>query len=109
MQASQVLEYLEDLAKRLGVEIVYQKLGEEDFSVRGGLCKVNGTFKIFIDRSKSLEDQINIVAQGLSSFDTEEVYLFPYIRDVLEKARRHHRCLYSFFCSISRVIDDPFQ
>jgi hypothetical protein len=88
MQASQVLEYLEDLAERLGVEIVYQKLGEEDFSVRGGLCRINGTFKIFIDRSKSLEDQINIVAQGLSSFDTEEVFLFPYIRDVLEKARR---------------------
>ena len=87
MQSRQILEYLEDLAERLGVEIVYQKLGEEDFSVRGGLCKVNGTFKIFIDRSKSLEDQINIVAQGLSSFDTEEVFLFPYIRDVLEKAR----------------------
>jgi hypothetical protein len=88
MQSSQVIEYLEDLAERLGVEIVYQKLGEEEFSVKGGLCKINGTFKIFIDRTKSLEDQITIVAQGLSSFDTEEVYLFPYIRDVLEKARR---------------------
>jgi hypothetical protein len=88
MQSSQVLEYLEDLAERLGVEIVYQKLGEEDFSVKGGLCKINGTFKIFIDQSESLEDQITIVAQGLSSFDTEEVYLFPYIRDVLEKARK---------------------
>ena len=88
MQSSQVLEYLEDLAERLGVEIVYQKLGEEEFSVRGGLCKVNGTFKIFIDRSKSIENQINIVAQGLSSFDTEEVFLFPYVREVLEKARR---------------------
>jgi hypothetical protein len=88
MQSSQVIEYLEDLAERLGVEIVYQKLGEEEFSVKGGLCKINGTFKIFIDRSKSLDDQITIVAQGLSSFDTEEVYIFPYIRDVLEKARR---------------------
>jgi hypothetical protein len=88
MQSSQVLEYLEDLAERLGVEIVSQKLGEEEFSVRGGLCRVNGIFKIFIDRSKSLEDQIHIVAQGLSSFDTDEIYLFPYIRDVLEKARR---------------------
>jgi hypothetical protein len=88
MQSMQVLEYLEDLAERLGVEIVYQKLGEEEFSVKGGLCKINGTFKIFLDRSKPLEDQINIVAQGLSAFDTEEVYLFPYIRDVLEKARR---------------------
>jgi hypothetical protein len=89
MQSSQVLEYLEDLAERLGVEIVYQKLGEEEFSVRGGLCKVNGTFKIFIDRSKSLEDRITIVAQGLSAFNTDEVYLFPYIREVLDKARRH--------------------
>jgi hypothetical protein len=88
MQSSQVIEYLEDLAERLGVEIVYQKLGEEEFSVKGGLCKINGTFKIFIDRSKSLDDQITIVAQGLSSFDTEEVYIFPFIRDVLEKARR---------------------
>lgn len=88
MQSSQILEYLEDLAERLGVEIVYQKLGEEEFSVKGGLCKVNGTFKIFVDRSRSVEDQINIVAEGLSSFNTEEVYLFPYIRDMLKKARR---------------------
>jgi hypothetical protein len=88
MKSGQVLEYLEDLAEKLGIEIVYQKLGEEEFSVRGGLCKVKGIFKIFIDRSKSLEDQIHTVAQGLSFFDTDEIYLFPYIRDVLEKARR---------------------
>jgi hypothetical protein len=88
MQSRQVLEYLKDLAERLGVEIVYQKLEEEEFTVRGGLCKVNGNFKIFIDRSQSVEDQISIVAQGLASFDTEEVFLFPYIREVLEKARR---------------------
>ncbi len=89
MQSRQVLEHLEDLAERLGVEIVYQKLGEEDFSVRGGLCKVNGTFKVFIDRSKTAEDQIQILARGLSSFDMEEVYLFPYIREILDKARGH--------------------
>ncbi|MBW2038071.1 MAG: hypothetical protein JRI46_00500 [Deltaproteobacteria bacterium] len=88
MQSRQVLEYLEDLAERLGVEIVYEKLGEEEFFVRGGLCKVKGTFKIFIDRSKPMEDQIEILARALSSFDTEEVYLFPYIREILEKARR---------------------
>jgi hypothetical protein len=89
MQSTQVLEHLEDLAERLGVEIVYQKLGEDDFPVRGGLCKVNGTFKVFIDRSKTVEDQIKILASGLSSFDTEEVYLFPYIREILDKARGH--------------------
>ncbi|OGP86334.1 MAG: hypothetical protein A2Z08_04095 [Deltaproteobacteria bacterium RBG_16_54_11] len=89
MQSRQVLEHLEDLAERLGVEIVYQKLGEEEFSVRGGLCKVNGSFKVFIDRSKPVEDRIKILAHGLSSFDTEEVYLFPYIREILDNARRY--------------------
>jgi hypothetical protein len=89
MHSRQVLEHLEDLAERLGVEIVYQKLGEEEFSVKGGLCKVNGTFKVFLDRSKPVDEQIKILARGLSSFDTEEVYLFPYIREILDKARRY--------------------
>ena len=89
MRSREVLEHLEDLAERLGVEIVYQKLGEDEFSVRGGLCKVNGIFKVFIDRSKTVEDQVTILARGLSSFDTEEVYLFPYIREILQDARGH--------------------
>lgn len=89
MQSRQVLEHLEELAARLGVEIVYQRLGEEEFSVRGGLCKINGAFKVFIDRSKPVADQIKILAQGLSSFNVEEVYLFPYVREILDRARRY--------------------
>jgi hypothetical protein len=89
MHSRQVLEHLEDLAERLGVEVVYQKLEEEDFSVKGGLCKVNGTFKIFVDRSKKLDDQITILARGLSFFNTDELYLFPYIREILDKVRLH--------------------
>ena len=89
MQSRQVLAQLEELAVRLGVEIVYQRLGEEDFSVRGGLCKINGFFKVFIDRSKSIDEQIKILAQGLSTFNLEEVYLFPYVREILHKARNY--------------------
>ena len=88
MQSQQVLEHLEELAARLGVEIVYQRLAEEEFSVRGGLCKINGVFKVFIDRSKPVDEQIKILAQGLSAFNVEEVYLFPSVREVLDRARR---------------------
>jgi len=88
MQAREILEYLEDLAEKLGVEIVYEKLGDEEFRVRGGLCKVKGTHKIFMDRSERVEDRIEILARALSSFDTEGVYLLPYIRGILEKAQR---------------------
>ena len=88
MESGKILEYLEDLAFRLGVEIVYGKLGEEEVSARGGLCKVKGTYKIFMDRSETIEGQIKILARALSSFDTEEVYILPFIREILDQAQR---------------------
>lgn len=81
------MEYLEGLAFKFGVEIVYEKMGEEEFSVGGGLCKVKGTYKIFMDRSEPIDGQIKILARALSSFDTENVYLLPFIREILDKAQ----------------------
>jgi hypothetical protein len=88
MQNSRVLGYLENLAFRLGIEIVYEKLGEADFSIDGGLCKVKGVYKIFMDPSTPLELQIEILARALSSFKIEELYLLPFIREILEKAQK---------------------
>ena len=88
MQAAKVFEHLEDLAEKLGVEIVYEKLGGEDFRVRGGLCKVRGRYKIFVDRSETIEGRIEILAKALSSLNTEGIYLLPQIREILEKAQR---------------------
>jgi len=68
MQNSKVLGYLEDLAFRLGINIVNEKLGREDFSIEGGLCKVKGVYKIFMDPSRPIEDQIEILARALASF-----------------------------------------
>jgi hypothetical protein len=88
MQAREILDYLEDLADAFGVEIVHEKLGQEDFRVRGGLCKVKGAYKVFLDRSETIEGQISVLAKALSSFNTEGVYILPHIRTILEKAQR---------------------
>ena len=88
MQNSKVLGYLEDLAFRLGIEIVYEKLGEADFSVEGGLCKVKGAYKIFMDPSAPIEVQIEILVRALSSFQIEGLFLLPFIREILEKAQK---------------------
>jgi hypothetical protein len=66
MQAREILDYLEDLADAFGVEIVHEKLGQEDFRVRGGLCKVKGAYKVFLDRSETIEGQISVLAKALS-------------------------------------------
>jgi hypothetical protein len=88
MQASEILAYLEDLAEKLGVEVIYAKLAGEDFPVKSGLCRVRGLPKIFLDRSESLEKRIEVLAKALSTFDTEGIYLRPHIRGILEQARR---------------------
>ena len=88
MKNYNVLGYLEDLAFRLGIEIVYEKMGEPDFSIEGGLCRVKGIYKIFINPSAPLDVQIEILARALSSFQTDELYLLPRIREILEKAQK---------------------
>ncbi len=88
MQNRKVLGYLENLAFRLGIEIVYEKLGDADLSIEGGLCRVKGAYKIFMDPSTPLEVQIEILARALSSFKIEEVYLLPSIREILEKVQK---------------------
>ncbi|MBI4620001.1 MAG: hypothetical protein HY739_07545 [Desulfobacterales bacterium] len=88
MQPIKVMESLENLAEKLGVEIVYEKLGDEEFSVRGGLCKVQKTYKIFMTRSEPVDSQIKILVRALSSFNTEDIYLLPFIREILEMARK---------------------
>jgi len=87
MQPRKVLESLENLAEKLGVEIVYEKLIDEEFSVKGGICKVQKNYRIFIDRSESMEGRIKILARSLSFFNTEDIYILPFIREILEMAR----------------------
>jgi hypothetical protein len=87
MESYKVLEHLEGLAHKLGIEVVYQRLGTDEYSTGGGLCKVKGTYKVFLDRSEPTERRIQILSRALSSFDSDEVYVLPAVREILEKAQ----------------------
>lgn len=88
MRSTEVREHLEDLAERLGIQVIYQRLPQEEFAVKGGLCKVKGSYKIFVDTSRTVAEQIEILAKSLAEFDTEQFYLFPQVREILARARR---------------------
>ena len=88
MEPYKVLEHLEGLARKLGVEVVYQRLGTDEYATGGGLCKVKGTYKVFLDRSEPIERRIQILARALSSFDRDDVYVLPFVREILERVQR---------------------
>lgn len=88
MEPYKVLEHLEGFAHKLGVEVVYQRLGTDEYSTVGGLCKVKGTYKVFLDRSEPIERRIQILARELSSFNRDNVYVLPFVREILERVQR---------------------
>jgi hypothetical protein len=87
MEPRKVLEYLEDLALKLDIEVLYANLESRDPFTRGGLCKVKGKYKVFIDRSERLQGRIKILARALSAFDREDIYILPFVREILQKAK----------------------
>jgi len=62
-------------------------MGWDELPITGGLCKVKGKYKVFVDQSQSVEKQIEILAKALTFFNTEDVYMLPVVREILEKAR----------------------
>jgi hypothetical protein len=87
MEPRKVLEYLEDLALKLDIEVVYANLESRDPFTRGGLCRVKGKYKVFVDRTEKIQGRIKILARALSAFDKEEIYILPFVREILEKAK----------------------
>lgn len=88
MEPYKILEHLEGLARKLGVEVAYRRLGADEYSTGGGLCKLKGTYKVFLDRSEPIERRIQILARALSSFNRDDIYVLPLVREILERVQR---------------------
>ena len=86
MEPWNVLENLKDLADKLNVEIIYENMGWDELSITGGLCKVKGKYKVYVDQSQSVEKQIEILVKALAAFNINGIYMLPFIREILEKA-----------------------
>jgi hypothetical protein len=74
--------HLEQLAAHLDVSVRY-----EPSAGKAGYCLLNGEPTIFIDSHLALRHRAAALARLLSGFDTEEVFLPPVVRSLLEQSR----------------------
>ena len=81
-----ILEQLEQLASKLGINVRYEYLGEKDDDVhlRSGSCRVKGDRVIIIDRFKSKGERCRLLASELKRCDLSRVFITPAVRDILE-------------------------
>jgi hypothetical protein len=85
MKPEVIVELLEGAADQLGIKVSYEPLQTSGIQtgLRGGLCKVKGTYRIIIDKRATHEERMTTLATAIAGFDTSELELPQKLRDLL--------------------------
>ncbi len=80
-----MLELLEAAAQQLAIKVSYEPLqtGGIQSTLRGGLCRVKGEYRVIIDKRATNEERMTTLATALAGFDTTELELPQKVRDFL--------------------------
>ncbi len=84
MTETALLEHLEKIADRLGIELRYDNLSQGFVRSLGGYCKVSGKPMILIHRKDSPRQKIRVLARSLSRLNLEGIFVPPAVRKVIE-------------------------
>jgi hypothetical protein len=83
MRTLELLDYLIELARRLGFEIREEWLD----GTGGGACVIKGQRILFVDQSLSPADRVDQIARSLrGSEELAKIYVLPEAREVLGEA-----------------------
>ncbi len=85
MKLEPILADLEGAAATLGVKVSYDVLTETVGG--GGLCKVNGVYRVIVDKRATAGEKAVTLAKALAALDTEGVFLPPAARDLVDRYR----------------------
>jgi hypothetical protein len=84
-----LLDELLSAARRLGIEVRIEPF-HGGVRTPGGLCRLRGRILVLIDQRLGVFDRTRTLADALSEFDVESVYLTPQARRFIDAARARH-------------------
>lgn len=91
MPPERILRELIALAARMGIEVRAEPFDLQVIEGKGGLCRVHGQPIVVMDAGLPLIDKIGVVAEALSHFDIEAIYVPPILRASIERRKRAGR------------------
>jgi len=82
-----IIDHLEELAERFGVQIRYEVIRQDEDSIKtmGGLCFFQGKYVLIINTDTTILDRINTLATALKHFDLDQIYMLPALRELLDR------------------------
>jgi hypothetical protein len=87
-----LLNQLEELAGKVGIEIRYGKIDIEESHRTRGLCRVQGKYFLIMHSRLTAKEKIGIIIKTLKGFEMEDVYVMPVIRELLDKSSGGRDC-----------------
>lgn len=90
MELITVYGHLEALLRRLGVAVRCEVFDEKlfgDLTTKGGLCTLRGRTVVLVDARAPLVDRVWVLADALSVFDVETLFMAPRIRELIALRR----------------------
>jgi len=78
------IEDLKSAAEKLAIEIKIADLNDQEFHIQSGYCKVDGKNLILLDINLTIHEQAEIILQTLKNFDLNNIYVAPWIRELVE-------------------------
>ncbi len=84
MKIDETLAELEGLAAKKNIKVTYENIGGELGA--GGLCKVKGEHRVIVDKRATDGEKVTVLAQALSRFPLDDVFMSERTRDLIEKS-----------------------
>jgi hypothetical protein len=78
------LRGMEDAARRLGVAVRYERLGDDDIRVSSGFCRVKDEKIVIIDKRLDTRGKWKALAMALKQADVDSIFLPPLARELLD-------------------------
>ncbi len=85
MKPEMVYMDLKDLAERLSITVYEKNLRQVGTRIDSASCIVKGKRLFIMDKHKSIQAKIEILAAHLSRFPHDDIYIIPALRKILEK------------------------
>ena len=85
MKPEQLYHHLLELAEKLDITVMERNLKKTGFPVKSGLCLVKNKNLFIVERKKTLQQKIELLADCLADFSTDDIYVMPVIRELLKK------------------------
>jgi hypothetical protein len=88
MKPDQLYQHLKELAEKLDITVSEQNFRITGIKVKSGLCKVKGKNLFVMDKHRSTRDKIEILADTLTQFPLEDIYIIPSVREKMIKLKK---------------------